>query len=293
MSQQIQDVFFSMMPDSKARLSYKDSMLFYDNINCEPEHGDPEPYSFSDKPMFLRFSMVIYCAEGEICVSANLREYVLHSGDIFVAMQDSIVAGMRFSKCCRLICMCLTNGIEAIFSDAEVNKTFLNRLFLGPMVASLTDKFANLFVAHYHQMCFWVKQEDMKMRDLAVKGTYLTMASMMLEVLDVSRTPVSRAEQLYLTFMDLVRSNFREQRELSFYASEMCITPKYLGKVVKDYSGHKPGDLIRDYVILEAKALLRSGQYSVKQIADMLHFVSPSFFGRYFRESVGCSPLKY
>ncbi len=293
MAQQIQDVFISMMPQGMSKMSYKDSMLLYDNLGCAADEGDLDQYSFSNKPVFLRFSIVICCVEGEIRIRTNLRDFILGPGGVFVAIQDTIVESLHFSKCCKLICVCLTEGMEAVFSDMEVNKIFLNLLILGPMVATLAGEFACLFVEQYHQMCFWLSQKDMKMKDFAVKGTYLTMASMLLEVIDVNRTPSSRTEQLYLMFMDLVRRDFRTQRELAYYASEMCITPKYLGKVVKDYSGRRPTDLICDYVILEAKALLRSGQYSVKQISDLLHFASPSFFGRYFRKAVGCSPLKY
>lgn len=46
-------------------------------------------------------------------------------------------------------------------------------------------------------------------------------------------------------------------------------------------------------VLLNAKTLLRSGQYSVQQVSDLLAFPNPSFFGKYFREHVGCTPREY
>ena len=46
-------------------------------------------------------------------------------------------------------------------------------------------------------------------------------------------------------------------------------------------------------VLKEAKALLKSGRYSVQQVSDMLNFANQSFFGAYFKRSVGCSPSAY
>ena len=53
------------------------------------------------------------------------------------------------------------------------------------------------------------------------------------------------------------------------------------------------GDWITDFVILEAKAMLKSRKYTVQQIADALNFANQSFFGKYFKDKVGCSPTQY
>lgn len=63
--------------------------------------------------------------------------------------------------------------------------------------------------------------------------------------------------------------------------------------MVRSVSGRNPGDWIRDYVILEAKALLKSGKYSVQQVGDMLNFSNQSFFGTYFKRATGLSPKAY
>ena len=58
-------------------------------------------------------------------------------------------------------------------------------------------------------------------------------------------------------------------------------------------SGRYAGQWIRDYVVLEAKALLKSGEYTVQQVSDRLNFANQSFFGSYFKKAVGCSPSAY
>jgi AraC-like DNA-binding protein len=94
-------------------------------------------------------------------------------------------------------------------------------------------------------------------------------------------------------FIKLVEENFREQREVGFYADRLCLTPKYLSKVIKDSSGKSANSWIDDYVILEAKAMLKSTNMTVQQISDELNFPSQSFFGKYFKRIVGVSPKEY
>ena len=50
---------------------------------------------------------------------------------------------------------------------------------------------------------------------------------------------------------------------------------------------------IKDAVILEAKAMLRKGSYTVQQVSLALNFPNQSFFGKYFKSAVGMSPRQY
>ena len=102
-----------------------------------------------------------------------------------------------------------------------------------------------------------------------------------------------RQQELYTQFMDEVRKSYTKERSISYYADVLCVTPKYLSQVVRRISGRFAGDWITDFVILEAKALLKSRKYTIQQIADMLNFANQSFFGKYFREKVGCAPTEY
>ena len=39
--------------------------------------------------------------------------------------------------------------------------------------------------------------------------------------------------------------------------------------------------------------MLRTGNYTVQQVSDALNFPNSSFFGKYFKAAVGCSPRRY
>ena len=105
--------------------------------------------------------------------------------------------------------------------------------------------------------------------------------------------PRTNAEALSREFLTLVKENFRTERQLSFYAERMCITPRYLSRVVKETTQFSAADWIERLVVLEARALLKSTNMTVQQISDELNFPSQTFFGKYFKRRVGISPKEY
>lgn len=94
-------------------------------------------------------------------------------------------------------------------------------------------------------------------------------------------------------FLELVQHHYREQRLIQFYANKLCITPKYLSKLVKEHTGRAAADWIEQHVILEARAMLQSSDMSIQQIATSLNFPNQSFFGKYFKRATGVSPKQY
>ena len=94
-------------------------------------------------------------------------------------------------------------------------------------------------------------------------------------------------------FMELVQKHYREERLIGFYADKLCITPKYLSKLVKETTGLSAGDWIERHVTLEARAMLQSSDMTIQQIATSLNFPNQSFFGKYFKRATGISPKQY
>lgn len=107
------------------------------------------------------------------------------------------------------------------------------------------------------------------------------------------QTTVSRKENLVMNFTSLVQSQFREHRRLQFYAEQLYVTPKYLTETVKELTGKNAGEVIDDFVTLEAKLLLDDPRLSISQIAEILHFSDQSFFGKFFKRHTGFSPREF
>jgi AraC-like DNA-binding protein len=103
----------------------------------------------------------------------------------------------------------------------------------------------------------------------------------------------TRKEEIMARFILAVSENFRTNRQVSYYAEKLCITPKHLSSVVKEISNRTAGDWIDNYVIMEAKVLLRTTDKAIKEIATELSFANQSFFGKYFKHLTGLSPSEF
>lgn len=103
----------------------------------------------------------------------------------------------------------------------------------------------------------------------------------------------SRAEELTDAFFRLLHRHYKTQRSLAFYADRLCVTTKYLSKVIHRTTGHTVYFWIEEFTVKEAKLLLRSTGASVIEIADMLNFPNSSFFAKFFRRHTGFSPVEF
>lgn len=56
-------------------------------------------------------------------------------------------------------------------------------------------------------------------------------------------------------------------------------------------SGRFASDHISELVIMEAKALIKSREHSIREISETLNFNSQSLFCRYFKKATGRTPL--
>lgn len=104
---------------------------------------------------------------------------------------------------------------------------------------------------------------------------------------------MSRQEIFFGKFIALLTQYHTQERSVTFYAEKLCITPKYFSTLIKKQTGKSAAQWIDDYVILEAKNLLKFSGMSIQEIAYHLNFSTQSFFGKYFKHQTGLSPSEY
>lgn len=94
-------------------------------------------------------------------------------------------------------------------------------------------------------------------------------------------------------FMDLVRLHHTRERTIAFYADRLYISPKYLSHIIKEATGRSAAQWIDQFVIQEAKNMLRFSNKNIQQVAYALNFPTQSSFGKYFKHLTGLSPTEY
>lgn len=103
----------------------------------------------------------------------------------------------------------------------------------------------------------------------------------------------SQGDNLFQRFLDLVSKGTSKAETVEDYASELCVSPKYLSVVCKKNSGKTPNEWIREHILEEIRYYLKQTDMPIKQIADHLGFANPSFFGKYVKEHFGVTPLQF
>ena len=98
---------------------------------------------------------------------------------------------------------------------------------------------------------------------------------------------------LLASFLENVRNNCRKERGIAFYSSLANLTPKYFSKQIHNLSGKSPGAIIEEYTMAEAKTLLASKKYSIKEVSNIMNFSSPSSFCKYFKAAESMTPGQY
>ena len=104
----------------------------------------------------------------------------------------------------------------------------------------------------------------------------------------------SQQHQLMEEFMVMLeRGDFRQNRDIGYYADKLCVTSKYLSEVCKKVSGLPAAFWITRYTSLDISRLLRDRRLSFTDISDMFGFSSLSHFSRYVQTNLGAKPSDF
>src|SRR5690606_37020750 len=104
---------------------------------------------------------------------------------------------------------------------------------------------------------------------------------------------IDKGTNILSQFKTLLAEHLIEERQVSFYADKMHLTPKYFSTIIKEVSGKTAGAWINEMLLLESKVQLQNKEQSIAQIAYNLNFSDPSHFGKFCKKHTGVSPLEY
>ena len=103
----------------------------------------------------------------------------------------------------------------------------------------------------------------------------------------------NRQEALLRDFDALLQKHYLENKDVTFYAQKLNLTPNHLSETIKNLTGKSAKKRIEDALIFEAKSLLRQTQMSIKEITYWLGFEDDSYFVKFFKQAEGVTPNAY
>jgi len=277
------------LSDFKYRIeveSIDDDFMILDNIKILPAFK---------YPFKIDVTTAMICTRGSLKGSVDMKRYTVQAPCFNVVLADQI---LQYEE--------ISDDFEGLF--IVISKRFSDSLFANvqerlPLFLSVKDnptiplskEGLDIMKAYYGMFHKIISQKNNPNRLEIVR--HLTLAFFYHTGSQMHKLPSdekkSKQELLLKNFLDLVQKHYKRERSVDFYANKICLTPKYLSTVIRQTSGKTAGEWIDEYVVMEAKALLKSTKMTIQQISDELNFPSQSFFGKYFKRQVGISPKEY
>lgn len=245
------------------------------------------PYQFS-----MATQMVI--TSGSLRCVVDFRTYSLKAPAMAIFLRGQVIESLE------------TDGEFAVFgmmisheftSSLNLPVSLQEKLFIkNTQFHSISEQMVEAYMSCYRQVASVMKQEDNPYREQIIKHLFSAYYyGLGYYVHSTPSAPVTMTlqEQTCDRFIDLVSKNFKQERDIGFYADKLCISNKYLSTLLKQTTGMTALEWIERYVVLYAKSCLTSTSMTIQQISDELLFPSQSVFGKYFKRVEGISPRAY
>lgn len=252
----------------------------------------------------LKECLMLLCVKGELHVDLNGEEQTLLPHSLWVCPAGSIV---------RVECMQAASFVCVIPSTDYLIRNYNYWKLVLPLIMELGMKHKNVIplaeaeavelerMADCVMECLQDGRRTEWMCETLASGVRMLVCAILGKMKNVTaykekvqvKKCLSRCDDYFSRFMKLLAIHYREEREVAFYASKLCVTPKYFSTMVKKASGKSPGKWIDEVVMEEIHYLLKNSNISIKEIAYQLNFANVSFFGKFVKRHVGLSPYHY
>lgn len=109
----------------------------------------------------------------------------------------------------------------------------------------------------------------------------------------VENVRMRQGDLLMKRFVKLLSDSQGRERSVTYFAEQLCVTPKYLSMSCKTSSGKTALQWIHEYTLEVILQQLKYSERTVKEISDDLGFSNISFFGKFVKGHIGVSPTEY
>lgn len=251
-----------------------------------------------EHPKRMEMGVFGICLQGSSQIEINLNTYTLEKNTVIIVYPGDIVSGRKMSDDFNAIFIAISSTfLDGVTGPLPVQFPVLLHLKKHPLIKITGHDVANLqsyydFIrAQFRNTSNAFRKETIR---CLLRAMLTQLWSIFLEHIPVTNIPQKdRKSELTEQFFAKLQRNYKEERSVNFYADSLYVTPKHLSTVVKSVTGRTTSEWIDDYVILEAKAVLKNSRHSVQRIALDLNFSDQSFFAKFFKKHAGMSPTAY
>lgn len=276
-------------------LANQDRVRSYDNDIVLFDHL--EVITLERLPWKLGRPLFAMCLQGTATVKVDLQEYRISHDELVTLMPDSIIHGYDYSEDFKGVMILVSNKVaDELLPDITSVLPIIMDFRQSPVIQLKPEETGQLYQFYdfiWRKMPIMKGEYGKKELNSLLLGIFYEVLSIYKERFAYGNFKRTRNEETFYKFYSLIEKEYRKERSVVYFANRLCISAKHLSMVVKKVSGRTASDWIDDYVILQAKQLLRSSMMTIQEVSRELNFPNQSFFGKYFKKRVGMSPSEY
>ena len=262
-----------------------EELMIVDNI---------EDVGYFHHPHRLDLMLISLVEQGSIGGKADMLNFRAQGPSLLFLFPDELIEYREASDDLRIKVIVMSKAFSKTLQTNESFSAFF-RLKDNPIV-KLQEKELEL-IRDYVLLFSKIAEMESEGKQQALQHLFTSfyyVVSHLQSYLDVVNVEKNRREQLFERFHATVVSHFKESREVQFYADKLCMTPKYMARIIKEISGKSANQWINEYVTLEARSLLLNHpEMSLLEISEELGFPNQSFFAQFFKKHTGQTPTQF
>lgn len=274
--------------NKKSGKDFHDDAIFYEVTSSDNK---------DQAPIRVLGLTVALCLEGEGELSIREKKFKFKKNSLLLLNPNQYVHSLKVVSPSRsLVIGCNVDMIQSIIPKLT---GLLSLMIHNPFesVTELTDEQAESIQEYMRVVGKKLEAPDTPIKRIKICSLMQVLLCEIIEMHYVTSDGLpkvqTRKEEIFGKFVSEVMQNFKRERSVSFYAQQLCVTPKHLSAVVKEITTHTAGELIDHYVIMEAKMMLAETTLTIQEVANELNFANQSFFGKYFKHLTGYSPSEF
>lgn len=242
---------------------------------------------------------VLFCSKGSISISSDLEHHVINPRSMFVCPPGSIVQIESEQDAAVHFIFCEEEFVNRVHLDQKQLLHLFMEVRTTPCLQLDDSEWSS--INHTLEEIFTEGRsgrEDLFSAEI-MYSLFRALAYCISRVIDDrmktrKETPsLPRHTAYFNAFIEELSHNYMQERSVGFYADRLHLTPKYLTTLLRTTTGRTATQWIDDYVVLEAKNLLKYSSMNIQEVAYYLHFPNQSFFGKYFKQHTGMTPSAY
>ena len=247
---------------------------------------------------------IVFCSKGSIRVTCDLKHCAIGPHSMFVCPPGTIIQVESQEQVSVFFILCEEEFINRIHIDMKQLLHLFMAFRENPALTLNDGQWSEITGSLDEVFHEWRGQRNDPLSTEILLTLFRALAYRICRTIDDqlgqradNSTPENYTQNrnavYFNTFIEELSKNYTRDRSVGFYAERLHLTPKYLTTLLRTTTGRTASDWIDEYVILEAKNLLKFSAMSIQEIAYFLHFPNQSFFGKYFKQHTGMTPSAY